>query len=97
VSVRTLRELVDEHRGEILDLARRHGAHDVRLIGSVARGDETPASDIDFVVKFEVGRSVFDQAGLVHDLQRLLGGQVDVVSEGGLRDHDPILLGATRL
>jgi uncharacterized protein len=92
-----LRELVDEHRDEIVALARTHGAYEVRLIGSVASGEETSGSDIDFLVRFEPGRSLFDQAGLIHDLRRLLGVEVDVVSEGGLRDGDPMLTGATQL
>jgi uncharacterized protein len=97
MGVRTRRDLVDEYRDDIVDLARRHGAYDVRLVGSVARGDETPVSDVDFVVRFEPGRSVFDQAGLIYDLTQLLGVEVDVVSAGGLRDDDPILDGARRL
>lgn len=88
VRAQALRRLVAEHRDEILALARQHGAHDVRLIGSVARGDERQDSDIDFLVRFEPGRSLFDQAGLLHDLEELLGVGVDVVSEGSLPDGD---------
>jgi predicted nucleotidyltransferase len=71
-------------RDEILAVARRYGASDVRLFGSVARGDSIETSDLDFVVRFEPGRSLFDQGGLLMDLRELLGEKVDVISEGAL-------------
>lgn len=83
-----LRRLVDEHKDQVRRIARAHGADHIRLIGSVARGDEHAGSDVDFLVRFEAGRSLFDQAGLIHDLEQLLGVPVDVISEGGLRDSD---------
>lgn len=83
-----LRRLVEQHRDDVQRIARAHGALSIRLIGSVARGDERVGSDVDFLVRFESGRSLFDQAGLAHDLEQLLGVEVDVVSEGGLRDSD---------
>lgn len=79
------REDLNEKREAILEIARRHGAHDIRVIGSVARGDATETSDVDFVVRFESGRSLFDQGGLVMDLRGLLGVDVDVISENGIR------------
>ncbi len=88
--IQTLRQLVADHRDEILALAREHGAHDVRVIGSVSRGDEDADSDIDFLVRFEQGRSLFDQAGLLHGLEELLGVEVDVVSEGSLPDGNAL-------
>jgi predicted nucleotidyltransferase len=69
-------------------IARAHGAQSIRLIGSVARGDEHAGSDVDFLVRFGPGSSLFDQAGLIHDLEQLLGGEVDIISEGGLRESD---------
>jgi predicted nucleotidyltransferase len=72
-------------RGEILTLAARHGATNVRVFGSVARGDADAASDVDFLVDFEPGRSLFDLAGLLIDLEDLLGRPVDVVTEPGLK------------
>jgi len=72
-------------REEILNLARRHGAYNVRIFGSVARGEDDPASDVDFLVNMEPGRSLLDLGGLWHDLHQLLGGKVDVVTEAGLR------------
>ena len=73
-----------KRRDEIIALARRYGASDLRIFGSVARGDATETSDVDFLVRFEPGRSLFDQGGLLMDLRQLLGVNVDVVSEGAL-------------
>jgi predicted nucleotidyltransferase len=72
-------------RAEILAAAARHGATNVRVFGSVARGDADAASDVDFLVDFEPGRSLFDLAGLLVDLEDLLGHPVDVVTEPGLK------------
>jgi uncharacterized protein len=73
-----------QKREEILRIAAKHGAHNVRVFGSVARGEAEEGSDIDFLVEFEPGRSLLDQAGLVLDLEELLGRKADVVTEGGL-------------
>lgn len=81
----TAQELIRQHRAAILALARRYGAHDVRIFGSVARGDATQASDLDLIVRFEPGRSLFDHGGLLMDLQELLGMKVDVIDEEGMR------------
>jgi predicted nucleotidyltransferase len=72
-------------RTEILAAARRHGATNVRVFGSVARGDADASSDVDFLVDFESGRSLLDLAGLLIDLEDLLGHPVDVVTEPGLK------------
>jgi predicted nucleotidyltransferase len=80
-------ETLKARREEILVLARQWGAHDVRVFGSVARGDAGPQSDVDFLVHFEDGRSLLDHGGLLMDLQDLLGCEVDVVSEGGMRQR----------
>lgn len=77
-------ESIRHRRQEILDIAARYGAHDVRLFGSVARGDQTEASDLDLVVRFDPDRSLFDHGGLLMDLRELLGMKVDVVSEEAL-------------
>jgi predicted nucleotidyltransferase len=81
------REMLRQKRDAILQIAQRHGAHDVRLFGSIARGDNTRDSDVDILVRFEQGRSLFDHGGLIADLEDLLGVQVDVVSEGGMRER----------
>jgi predicted nucleotidyltransferase len=72
-------------RAQILAIARRYGASDVRLFGSVARGEASETSDVDLVVRFESGRSLLDHGGLVMDLRELLGATVDVIDEEGMR------------
>ncbi len=72
-------------RSEILSLAAQHGASNVRVFGSVARGEDDAESDIDIMVDLEPGRSLFDLGGLLTDLKTLLGRDVDVVTEKGLR------------
>ena len=72
-------------REQILAVAARHGAGNVRVFGSVARGEADAASDIDFLVDFEPGRSLLDLAALLVDLEDLLGHPVDVVTEPGLK------------
>lgn len=81
----TLLEEVQSKREEILQLAAHRGARNVRLFGSVARNEAGPNSDVDFLVDLEPGRSLLDLGGLLMDLQRLLGRQVDVITEAGLR------------
>ena len=70
--------LLREKRGDIISLAARYGATNVRVFGSVARGEASPSSDIDFLVDLETGRSLFDLGGLLMDLQDLLGCKVDI-------------------
>jgi uncharacterized protein len=77
--------LLASKREAILSAARRRGAVNVRIFGSVARGDATASSDIDFLVDLEPGRSLLDLGGLLMDLEELLGTPVDVVTENGLR------------
>ena len=74
-----------KQRETILQIAKRHGAKNVRVFGSVSRGDASPDSDIDFLVDLEQGRSLFALGGLLMDLQTMLGCPVDVVTEKGLR------------
>jgi uncharacterized protein len=81
----TSRDLLREKREEILRIAAKHGARNVRVFGSIARGDDDEQSDIDLLVEFEPGRSLLDHAALWVDLQELLGCKVDVVSEGGIK------------
>ncbi|HEX7786777.1 MAG TPA: nucleotidyltransferase family protein [Methylomirabilota bacterium] len=77
--------LLKTHREEILAIARQHGASNVRVFGSVARGESGPDSDIDILVDLEPGRSLLDHAQLQIDLEALLGRKVDVVTARGLR------------
>ena len=81
----TLEQRLKENRQEILRIAAEHGAFNVRVFGSVARGDADEQSDIDFLVELEPGRSLFDLGGLQYDLQALLDCHVDVVTERGLK------------
>jgi hypothetical protein len=86
-------------RDEILRLAARYGARNVRLFGSIARGEETPESDIDLLVDMEPGRSLLDLVGLWQDLEDLLQCRVDVLTDGGLSPYlqDRIHAEAVRL
>jgi predicted nucleotidyltransferase len=78
-------ELLTAKREEILQIASQHGAYNVRVFGSVARGEDGLDSDIDFLVEMEPGRSLFDLGGLLMDLKKLLGVEVDIATEKGLR------------
>ena len=71
------------HRRTILDLATRHGARNVRVFGSMVRGDARPNSDIDLLVEIEPGRTLLDLIALEQDLEELLGRPVDVLTDGG--------------
>ncbi|MCH8344573.1 MAG: nucleotidyltransferase domain-containing protein [Planctomycetes bacterium] len=72
------------HREAILSVAVRHGARNVRVFGSVARGDARPDSDLDLLVDLEPGRSLLDHVALIQDLEDLLGRKVDVVESQAL-------------
>lgn len=87
-------ERLRERREEILQLARACGAIRVRVFGSVARGEATSESDVDFLVQFQQGASLWDAVGLWQDLSELLGCSVNVVSEG--IPHDRFLDNALR-
>ena len=80
----TTGQLVLHRREEILRVAAQHGAHNVRVLGSVARGEAGEESDIDLLVDMEPGRSGLEQAELILDLEALLERRVDVVTEAGL-------------
>jgi len=83
----SLDELLQEKREDILRIAIKRGASNVRVFGSIARGEADAESDIDLLVDLEPGRSLFDLGGLLMDLQDLLGHKVDVVTEKGLRER----------
>ncbi|HEX4961789.1 MAG TPA: nucleotidyltransferase family protein [Thermoanaerobaculia bacterium] len=94
-----IEDLLHTKRDEILSIAARHGASNVRVFGSVARGEATAQSDVDFLVELERGRSLLDHAALMVDLEGLLGRKVDVTTERGLkpRFREGILREAVRL
>jgi hypothetical protein len=83
----TIERLLAEKREEILQLAALRGARNVRVFGSVARGEAREDSDIDLLVDVESGRSLLDVVGLWLDLQELLGRKVDLLTEGGVNHH----------
>ena len=76
--------LLKEKREDILRIAREHGAYDVRVFGSVARGEAHDASDIDLLVKVGAHRSPWFPVGLIQDLEELLGRKIDVVTEDSI-------------
>jgi predicted nucleotidyltransferase len=81
----TLDTLRVEKKAEILRVAEVHGARNIRVFGSVVRGDNRDDSDVDLLVEFEEGKTLFDLIGLKLDLQNLLGATVDVVTPNSLR------------
>ena len=78
-------ELLKEKRAEILSMAAKYGARNVRIFGSMARGEADAQSDIDFLVEMEPGRSLLDLGGLQAELEALFGCPVDVVTDKGLK------------
>jgi predicted nucleotidyltransferase len=82
----SLRDLLQENREEILKIASKHGAYNLRIFGSVARGQERQDSDVDFLVDMESDRNLLDRIGLMQDLEDLLGRKVDVATVKVLRD-----------
>ena len=77
-------EIIQDRKEQILALAAKYGASNVRIFGSVANGTADEKSDIDFLVDLEKARSLFDLGGLLMDLQGLFNRKVDVVTENGL-------------
>ncbi len=80
-------EELQGQRDAIMRVAARHGALNLCVFGSVARGEARPDSDVDFLVDMEPGRSLLDLGGLLVELQKLLGRPVDVVTRSGLRER----------
>lgn len=82
-----LNDLLKSRRKEVLQIAAKHGACNVRVFGSVARGEADSKSDIDLLVEFKRGTTLLSHAALILELEELLGIKVDVVSERGLRER----------
>lgn len=80
----TMETLRDAKRADVLSLAARHGARNIRVFGSVARGEASETSDLDLLVEWEAGKSLLDHVGLVQDLEELLGTKVHVGTERSL-------------
>lgn len=82
-----VKQLLEEKRDDILTIAARHGAYNVRVFGSVARGEDRPDSDVDLLVDVQTTTSSWFPAGLILDLEQILGRQVEIVTEKGLNPH----------
>lgn len=80
-------DIIGDKREAILKLAEQYGASNVRVFGSVARGEARPDSDVDFLVNFPSDRSIFDLVGLWLDLKDLMGREVDLSTDEGLKDY----------
>jgi uncharacterized protein len=80
-------KILQGKRDEILRLAASHGAREVRIFGSLARGEARPHSDIDILVKLDPGRSLLDIVAIKQDLEDLLGCEVDVVTEASISPY----------
>ena len=87
------KKILKEKRSEILDIAKNHGASNIRIFGSVARDEATENSDIDFLVDIETGKNLLDRIALIQDLEDLLGCNVDVAKPETLHEsiRDKIL------
>jgi predicted nucleotidyltransferase len=83
----TVSEAIAQRREDILRIARAHGAHNVRLFGSVARGEDDPDSDVDVLVDMDPDRSLLDRAALQVALEDLLGRRVDVATVPSLKER----------
>ena len=81
----TVGDTIREKREAIIRIAARHGATEVRLIGSVARCEAGPDSDVDLLVTWSEGTSLLDQAALMLELEKLLGRKVDIASDGWVK------------
>jgi hypothetical protein len=97
--IMTLDEILGDKRAEVQRIAAKHGAHNVRVFGSTARGEAGPDSDLDLLVDVGSTTSPWFPGGLIADLQELLGRSVEVVTEKGLNRHvrDHVLREAVRL
>ena len=78
---------IQAKKADIIKLSQRYHAENIRVFGSVARGEATDDSDVDFLVSFLPNASLFDQAGLIEELSLLLQRKVDVVSERAISPH----------
>ena len=80
-------ELIQDKKSDILAIAARHGAKNLRLFGSVARGEDNEASDIDLLVSMEKNRSLYDLIGLQQDIQQILKRKVDVLTDKSINSY----------
>jgi predicted nucleotidyltransferase len=92
-------DILQQKREDVIEVAKRHGVTSIRVFGSVARGDESPESDIDLLVTTGPRVSAWFPAGLILDLEQLLGRHIDIVTESGLNPlfRDQVLTEAVEL
>lgn len=92
-------DLLQAKRDDVLEVAQRHGVTSIRVFGSVARGEESAESDVDLLVTTGPKVSSWFPAGLILDLEQLLGRHIDVVTESGLNPllRDQVLTEAVAL
>ena len=83
----TLEQLRTQYKLQILALAEQQGVENIRVFGSVARGDQTEASDVDFLVKMKSGCGLWEMGGLLWHLQELLKTEVQIVDEWSVNEH----------
>lgn len=83
----TTLELIQDKKSDILAIATRHGANNVRLFGSVARGEDNESSDIDLLVSMEKNRSLYDLIGLQQEIQHILQRKVDVLTDKSINSY----------
>jgi hypothetical protein len=82
-----IEKVLKDQREDILRIAGKYGARNVRVFGSVARSEARADSDVDFLAEMEQGRSLLDRVALIQDLEDQLGVKVDVVTEKALYQH----------
>ena len=94
-----INEIIKKHRNEILKISTRYGAKEIKIFGSVLRGEAKRNSDVDLLVELESGRSLLDIIAIKQDLEDLLGCKVDIVTEAALSPYikDEVLDQAVRL
>ncbi|MEK6747071.1 MAG: nucleotidyltransferase family protein [Rickettsiales bacterium] len=81
----TLEQLRTEYKPQILELAKKHGVENIRVFGSIARGDADEKSDIDFLCHLPKGSTIWEMAGMLYDLEEMLHTKIDLVSDTNLR------------
>ncbi|MEN8264397.1 MAG: nucleotidyltransferase family protein [Nitrospirota bacterium] len=95
----SISSIIKNRREEVINIARKYGAKNVRVFGSMARGEESADSDLDIIVEMEHGSSLLDIIAIKQDIEELLGRKVDVVTEASISPYirDAVLKEAVNL